>query len=104
MPEIEAIPDNLDSCDVIFVGTPIWWHTMAPPVFTFLSHADLSGKTVVPFCTHGGGGKGQYINDVAKLCKNSIILDELVVYGNGGESAKTDVLACMSRVGIGENA
>ncbi|MFL0196034.1 flavodoxin [Clostridium sp. WILCCON 0269] len=99
MPELEAIPDNLDSYDVIFIGTPIWWHTMAPPVFTFLSHADMSGKTVVPFCTHGGGGKGHYINDISKLCKNSIVLDELVVYGDGGKSAELDVQAWLNRIG-----
>lgn len=100
MPELKAIPDNLDSYDVIFIGTPVWWHTMAPPVFTFLSHTDLAGKTVVPFCTHGGSGKGHYINDVAKLCQNSVVLDELVVYGNGGKSAETDVMAWLNRIGF----
>ena len=103
MPKLEAIPNNLDSYDIIFIGTPIWWHTMAPPVFTFLSHVDLSGKTVVPFCTHGGGGKGDCINDIAKLCKNSIILDELEMYGDGGKSARLDVQAWLNRIGIKEN-
>ena len=98
MPELEAVPDNLDSYYVIFIGTPIWWHTMSPPVFTFLNHADLSGKTIVPFCTHGGGGKGHYINDVIKLCKHSVVLDDLVLYGNGGKTAESEIMTWLNRI------
>ena len=42
--------------DVIFVGTPAWWYTMAPPVMTFLEQNKFEGKTIIPFITHGGGG------------------------------------------------
>ena len=100
MPELKAVPDNLGSNDVIFIGTPIWWYTMAPPVFTFLKHADLTGKTIVPFCTHGGGGKGHFTDDVTKLCKNSTILDDLVLYGNGGTTAASEIMAWLNRIQI----
>lgn len=103
-PEIKAIPDNLDSYDVIFIGTPIWWYTMAPPIFTFLTHSDLSGKTLVSFCTHGGSGEGHYINDIAKLCPNSIILDNLTIYGNGGKSSESEISTCMNRIEIKKSA
>lgn len=42
--------------DVIFLGYPNWWGTMPMPVCTFLESCDLSGKTIVPFCTHEGSG------------------------------------------------
>ncbi len=103
MPELKAIPDNLDSYDVIFIGSPIWWYTMAPPVFTFLNHADLTGKTIVPFCTHGGGGKSHYTDDVTKLCENSTILDDLVLYGSGGNSAESEILTWLNRIEIMKN-
>jgi len=51
-PKLKAKIENIESYDVIFVGSPIWWGTIPAPVVTFLSEYDLSGKTIVPFCTH----------------------------------------------------
>ena len=54
----DIIPANTDIAlyDTIFIGSPNWWSTIAPPVSTFLSQNDLSGKKVAFFQTHGGGG------------------------------------------------
>jgi len=54
--------------DTVFVGTPIWYATYAPPVRTFLRENDLRGKKVYFFCTHGRGGPGHFFTDAAKLC------------------------------------
>ena len=53
----DAVPDPAEY-DVVLIGTPNWWSTVAPPIATFLTENDLNGKTVAPFCTHGGGGVG----------------------------------------------
>ena len=53
--------------DVIAVGTPTWWYTMAPAVKTFLHGQDFTGKTVVPFMTNGGW-PGHVIRDMEKAC------------------------------------
>lgn len=45
---------NMESYDVIFVGYPIWWYTLPMPLFTFFESYDFSGKTIIPFSTHGG--------------------------------------------------
>ena len=58
---------STEDYDVIFVGTPVWWYTMAPVVKTFLQEADFNGKVVVPFCTHGGGGESSTFNDMENL-------------------------------------
>ena len=97
MPELKAVPGNLDNYDTIFVGSPNWWSTMAPPVFTFINRADLSGKTVVPFFSHGGGGKGHYVDDIKTLCKNSVVLDGLFLYGNGGTTAASEIMIWLNR-------
>ena len=59
--------------DVIFVGTPNWWGTMAPPVRTFLSQnaAALKGKTVCLFQTNGGGGMQRCGKEFAELVPDS---------------------------------
>lgn len=72
-PEINDTNIDLDDYDVVFVGTPVWWGTMAPPIATFLSDHDWSGKIVMPFCTHGGGGKTFTEKDMRKLFKGADI-------------------------------
>lgn len=54
----DLLPANTDVAmyDVIFIGSPNWWSTIAPPVTSFLVQNDLSGKKVAFFQTHGGGG------------------------------------------------
>ena len=99
-PELKALPDDLDSYDIVFVGSPVWWHTTALPVSSFLTKVNLSGKTVVPFCTHGGGGKGHLPEDIKKYCPGSEVLDELVLSGNGGRNADSEISAWLNRIGI----
>ena len=53
-PEIRPLDVDIKDYDVIAVGTPTWWYTMAPAVLTFLSSHDWSGKKVIPFMTNGG--------------------------------------------------
>ena len=67
-PELADNVKEIGKYDVIFVGTPNWWSTMAPPVLSFLSSHNLEGKTVIPFVTHGGGGMARCENDMRKAC------------------------------------
>jgi len=69
LPEIKPWPANIDEYDVVFIGSPVWWGTMATPVRTFLASGVLKGKTVIPFVTHGGGGADKSFSDTAKLCE-----------------------------------
>ena len=99
-PALRSTLDHVDSYDPIFVGSPNWWNTIAPPVATFLSEYDLSGKTIVPFCTHGGGGLGNIGKDIAKLCPQSTVLSSLEIYGSGGAAAPATVSAWLTEVGM----
>lgn len=97
-PSLETIPENFEKYDVIFIGSPIWWGTMAPPVLSFLKQADLNSKKVVPFCTHGGGGQGHFTADVTKMCKNSSVLPGIALFGNGGSSKDLDISAWLDNL------
>ena len=88
-PEINATPDLTDY-DTIFVGTPIWWGTMASPVRAFLSNRNWSGKTIVPFVTHGGGGAGTSFDDIAGLTAGATHLSGYSVYGGDANAAAVD--------------
>jgi flavodoxin len=63
--------------DVVFIGSPNWLGRFAPPVLSFLRRVDLAGKTVVPFCTSGGGGFGRMIEDFRRECPGSRLLPGL---------------------------
>ena len=65
----ENLPDFTEY-DVIFVGGPVWWYTMATPLFSVLSVADFEGKKVVPFSTQGSN-YGKFFEDFAALAKNA---------------------------------
>ena len=54
-PDVANLPDKqtIARYDVIFVGSPVWWHQPAMVVCTFLDNYDWKGKIIVPFVTYG---------------------------------------------------
>ena len=79
VPELKAYPQNIGDYDVILLGYCNWWASIPAPVRSFLKHADFAGKTIVPFCSMGGGRFGQTISAIAKLAPQSVILQGLDV-------------------------
>lgn len=92
--EPELIPANIafDAFDVVFIGSPNWWGTIAPPVRTFLKTYDLSGKKVAFFNTHGGGGMQRCEKDLkALLPKNAVYMSGIALSGNDTDSYAQDI-------------
>lgn len=94
------LKDNGDvsGYDVIFVGTPAWWYEMAPAVKTFLSENNFEGKTIVPFITHGGGGKYTIAEDMQKFAKEATVLEPLVVYENGDSNTNAQIKQWLNKL------
>ena len=90
-PPIKQKVANIKEYDVVFVGSPNWWNTIAPPVMTFLSEHDLSGKTIVPFITHAGSGLGRSATDIAKLAPKATMRDGLALWGKDVKSSQEQV-------------
>ena len=80
-PALKSRVEDMSQYDVIFIGSPCWWATVAPPVATFLTSYDFAGKTVVPFMTHEGSRMGRSEEDIRKLCPKSQVPDGLPVRG-----------------------
>ncbi|MDR3182626.1 MAG: hypothetical protein LBT89_06860 [Planctomycetaceae bacterium] len=99
-PALKESVDNLAGYKTVFVGSPNWWSTIAPPVLTFLTEYDLTGKQVVPFCTHGGGGTARCFSDTAKLAVKSEILDGLSVSGSRAGTSKSEVENWIKKIGL----
>ena len=73
-PKLLSGNEPISDYEYIFVGTPNWFKSFAPPILSFLRSVDLNGKTIIPFCTHGGGGFGQIEINISKECPNSRFL------------------------------
>ena len=72
-PAIVSLPENLEQYDVIFIGYPIW-HGQAPKIlYTLLESIDVSGKTIVPFCTSMSSGAGSSANNLAELTGDTTV-------------------------------
>lgn len=91
LPPIEEVNCDLTQYDTVYIGTPIWWGTMAPPLMTYLKEQDFSGKTVMPFSTHGGGGKGHCDTDIEKLCTDAKVMSMYTAYEGGGRNAEKEI-------------
>ncbi len=89
-PALQPLGVDLAGYDVVAVGTPTWWYTMAPAVKTFLHRNDLAGKTVVPFMTNGGW-PGHVIRDMKALCPGASFACEMQVKfdSDGGDRLET---------------
>ena len=84
---------DLTKYDVVFVGSPNWWGTLAPPVRTWLTQnsAALKGKTMCLFQTHGGGGMQNLGRDFAEVLGEGVKV--LPPKAFSGESVKSSVKA-----------
>lgn len=77
-PELIGEMPDVSQYDVVFIGSPCWWGTIANPVRTFLHKVDLKGKTIAPFMTHGSSGRR--LQEMKKLCPESTVLEGLGIY------------------------
>lgn len=75
LPPLKTSIDSIEKYDIVFVGFPTWGMQLPPPVKSFLTKYNLSGKTIVPFNTNAGYGIGSSFDTVRKLCSGSTVLE-----------------------------
>jgi flavodoxin len=79
LPALKKGPPDMSSYDLILVGGPVWWYTVATPVMSFLKQANFKGKKVAAFCTHEGG-IGKYFPHFKEQAKNAVVIEGLDFY------------------------
>lgn len=102
-PAIANLPESIDGYDIILLGYPNWWASIPMPIAAFLESYDFSGKTILPFCSHGGGRFGQSLTAIAKLVPQAIVAPGLSVHYSGGSSLPGDVRNWLESQGIQTN-
>ena len=97
LPELKETID-ITKYDRIFIGTPVWWYEPAPAVKSFLASNNFEGKTIIPFITHGGGGKYTIADEMYKLVEHANVLEPFVVYEKGSITTDLDLTEWLKRV------
>ena len=99
-PQLATQVADFSSYDVVFVGYPIWWGTMPMGVFSFLEQNNFAGKTVIPFCTHGGSGLGDSVSEIKKTLPQANVRSGLAVRGSEAGKAQTEIANWLKSIGM----
>lgn len=90
-PELASHVEHMEDYDTILLGYPNWWASIPMPIASFLEEYDFSGKTIIPFCSHGGGRFGQSLTAIEKLVPDAELGEALSVHYSGGTSLSDDI-------------
>lgn len=93
-PAISALPENLDQYSTVLIGYPIWGGQAPKIISTFLESVDLSGKTIIPFCTSNSSGIGSSDTNLQPLAPDAVwqkgtrikkgsTAEEIILYAQG---------------------
>lgn len=99
-PAIAGTVENMDQYDIVFIGYPIWWGDAPRIMSTFVESYDLSGKTIVPFCTSASSGIGSSANNLAALTSGADWLDGQRF---GGGASADDISSWVNGLGLDIN-
>ena len=99
-PALKGDIENMEQYDTIFVGYPTWWSDMPMILYAFFDQYDFSGKTIVPFNTHGGSGFSGTVSTISKLEPNAKVIENgFTVSRNNVQDAEQDIISWLDDLG-----
>ena len=99
-PAIKESIRNLNDYDTIFIGYPIWWSDMPMILYSFFDQYDFSGKTIIPFSTHGGSSFAGTPSTIQRLEPNAKMLDGLTISRNRIQDAEQEIVNWVNGLNI----
>lgn len=100
LPALASPVPDMSGYDVIFIGYPNWGSDMPPVVQSFVKLSSLSGKTVIPFCTNGGGGFGHSVETLKSLAPGATILEGYETTGRTVDQHVQDISKWIQNLGL----
>ena len=103
-PELKSKIDSKkwEEYDTIILGYPNWWASIPMQIATLFESYDFSGKTIMPFCSHGGGRFGQSLTAISKLAPKATLTAGLSIHYSGGTSLSKDVEKWLKKCGVSQ--
>lgn len=99
-PRLATHIKNLKDYDVVFVGFPNWWYDMPMSLYSFFDEYDFSGKTVIPFCTHGGSRFSGAVETIRELEPKATVLDGHAIARDRVDGSRDGVLRWLKKTGM----
>lgn len=99
-PKLATHIENLENYDVVFVGFPNWWYDMPMPLYSFFNEYDFRGKTIIPFCTHGGSRFSNALKTIRELEPKATVLDGYSISRDRVPESRDGVLKWLERIGM----
>lgn len=100
-PKLSTHIENLDDYDVIMIGFPNWWYDLPMPMYSFFDEYDFTGKTIVPFCTHGGSRFSSAIKTITEMEKGATVVKKgLPISRDNVGKAKETVIKWLGDIGV----
>lgn len=99
-PKIKNKVADFSKYDTVILGYPNWWASIPMPIASFLEGYDFSGKTIIPFCSHGGGRLGQSVSAITKLVPDATVQHPLSIHYGGGSTLDRDIEKWLSKNGF----
>lgn len=100
-PVLKTHIENPEQYDTIILGFPNWWADMPQPLYTFLEQYDFSGKTIIPFVTHGGSGFSGTRNTISELQSGAVVSDNtLSLSRNDVAEAEREIQQWVESLGL----
>ncbi|MDE6034987.1 MAG: hypothetical protein K2G36_03655 [Ruminococcus sp.] len=99
LPSLSSEESDITQYDTVYIGYPVWATTIPLAVKQFLTQYDLSGKKVIPFCTHNGYGKGRSERDIATICPESEVLEGTAINSKDILSSEQTVTEWLVKIG-----
>ena len=99
-PKFKGEIENFAEYDTVFVGYPNWWSDMPMIMYTFFDTYDFSGKTIIPFNTHGGSGFSSTISTIRSLGPNATVKDGKSISRNSIQNAEKEIIDWVKSLGF----
>lgn len=99
LPHLFPITERVEDYDTIFVGTPNWCGTVAPPITAFLKQNNLEGRLLFPFYSHCGGGRGNVEQDIRRMCPEAIVGEGISIVNDGGSALTEKIASWIKKIG-----
>lgn len=98
-PRIANQIQNIDDYDTLYIGYPNWWGDMPMIMYTFFETYDLSNKTIAPFCTSGGSGLSNTVNEIKGLEPDATVSEGLHIRDSSASNPENDVSTWLDKIG-----
>lgn len=98
-PELSTHIGTLDEYEVVFIGYPIWWAELPMPLYSFLEEHNFSGKTIIPFSSHGGNGFADTIATLTESEPDAEVMENgFTVSRQSVQNSKEEIIAWLNEL------